>query len=91
MARRADSDAGRLHTIGRRASPDLQRLARESKQTAIEGGQVIGLGPHELDVWIWVFEIGLTAVLGLLAAPSLVAALRVTCERPRSSVRRGGA
>jgi hypothetical protein len=61
------------------------------EKTAIEGGQVIGLGPHEMDVWFWVFEIGLTAVLALLAALSIVAALRVTRERPRASVRGGGA
>ena len=54
----------------------------------IEGGQVIGLGPPELDVRFWVFEIGPTAVLGLLAAPSIVVALRTTCDGPRS--RRSG-
>lgn len=52
---------------------------------------MIGLGPHEMDVGFWVFEIGLTVVLGLLAAPSIVVALRVTRERPRAPVRRGGA
>ena len=51
---------------------------------------MIGLGPHEMDVWFWVFEIGLTAVLGLLAALSIVA-LRVTREQSRASVRRVGA
>lgn len=51
---------------------------------------MIGLGPHEMDVGFWVFEIGLTVVLGLLATLSIVLALRVTRERPRASVRRGG-
>ena len=60
------------------------------ENTTIEGGYVIGLGPHEMDVWFWVFEIGLTIVLGLLATLSIVLALRVTRERPRGSVRRGG-
>ena len=51
---------------------------------------MIGLGPHEMDLWFWVFDIGLTAVLGLLAALLIVFALRVTRERPRASARRGG-
>lgn len=45
---------------------------------------MIGLGPHEMTAWLWVFSIGLAASLALPAALSFFVALRVT-RRPERS------
>jgi hypothetical protein len=50
---------------------------------------MIGLGPHEMDAWFWVFNIGLTAILVLLAVLSVVIAVRATRDRPPQSGQRG--
>lgn len=50
---------------------------------------MIGLGPHEMDAWFWVFNIGLTAILVLLAVLSIVIAVRATRDRPPPSAHRG--
>lgn len=39
---------------------------------------MVGLGPHEMTGWLWVFSIGLTISLALLAALSFFVAWRMT-------------
>ena len=49
---------------------------------------MIGLGPHEMDPWLWAFDVGLTVFLVLLAALTTFIAVRTTRDRPRSTVAR---
>ena len=39
---------------------------------------MIGLGPHEMDAWLWGFNVGLTVVLVVLTLLSLRVAVRAT-------------
>lgn len=49
---------------------------------------MIGLGPHEMDPWLWAFDVGLTVFLVLLAALTTFIAVRATRDRPRGTVDR---
>lgn len=50
---------------------------------------MIGLGPQEMAAWFWVFNIGLTAILVLLAVLSIGIAVRATRDCPPPSGQRG--
>ena len=50
---------------------------------------MIGLGPHEMDAWLWAFDVGLTVAFVLMAALSIGIALRTTGERRRSTGQHG--
>lgn len=47
---------------------------------------MIGNGPHEMDPWRWIFDVGPTEFLVLLAALTTFIAVRATRDRPRSTV-----
>lgn len=48
---------------------------------------MIGLGPHEMTGWLWVFSAGLVVVFAALTAVSIHVALRLTAVPWRPAVR----
>lgn len=50
---------------------------------------MIGLGPHEMDTWLWASNVGLTVVLVVLALLSLRVAVRATRAGQGTSNDRG--
>lgn len=39
---------------------------------------MIGLGPHEMSVWLWAFSAGLTVLFALLTGLSVFIAVKLT-------------